>query len=610
LIFRFDVANAGTPLPAVAECPLSACIADIRLGGDGSTHYFAFRCQFGDLSPWTSYKRYSECLEFSKSIRTDPLAPQFPSKGILSEFFAEKETKLEQRRQALQSWFDYYLEQSTSLREHERFLLFFEVGRQQDVQRGHGRVEARTGVAPDVTLHEGALRTDTTLIPVDHSSSVAAADSEIHGDDVARPRSESSSSLGMVAGERDGEGARVTDSEDSTTQGGDSIMTTPQRQQRIFEEEDADISALMITTPDGSDSGLGTATDGISGSIALFQEQGDGQVERSNVAAAVVASYDSDRFNSGISIATNSSRTHVFSGTPPHVRAVPVPAQPDIPISLFTGIRNIKKSFFCGLFGSNGATVQSSRTPSPQNVRGGAGWSGANALLQMWGSSDFWLETMAKISPKVGWRELMQNSDVLSNWRKGLPPYVRGIIWKQHIGNNLRIEKDSYQLNRGQARAVFHVTDASTVSCETTQTLPGSGSFRSPSPWFPHEVRCGSAQPSTTLGGVDSSTAKEQHSRMRRVSSSALLLCPEDEGDADSTDGFDVWGAAAALETESICSRLPERVTEMVIKIPDDVDRTLKKTVPEQVWLFQKNCPYERDLRVSWHPFTLSVKRL
>ena len=330
-----DVADTGVLLPAVAECPLSACIAGARMGGDGSTRYFAFRCVFGGLSPWTSYKRYSECLKLSESIKTNPRAPNFPSKSWgLSRLLADEEElalQEEQRQQSLQSWFDYYLEHRTSLGDYEKFLLFFEVGRQQKLQGGEGGGEARAGVAPDVTLHEGALRTDATFIARDGTSATAHSEvvsDQVQQSDVSRDRSASYASLegksegvDRATGERDGGGAGVNDTDDFTTEGGGSSMATPEKQ-RLCEEDDPDISNLMLQTPDSSEKkqGDGDVFDAIPGSISLFQGQGGGAVERSSIGVAAVSALDdSSRFNSGMSISTNSS--HIARPrTPPHVR--------------------------------------------------------------------------------------------------------------------------------------------------------------------------------------------------------------------------------------------------------------------------------------------------
>jgi len=135
-------------------------IAGARIGGDGRTRYFAFRCAFGDLNPWVSYKRYSECLKLSDAIRVDPRAPNFPAKswGISRLLAGEEELAAleEERQQALQTWFDHYLEQGAGGGDYGKFLVFFEVLRQQKLQGGEGGgEEARAGVAPDVTLCEG-----------------------------------------------------------------------------------------------------------------------------------------------------------------------------------------------------------------------------------------------------------------------------------------------------------------------------------------------------------------------------------------------------------------------------------------------------------------------
>lgn len=512
----------------------------------------------------------------SESIKSDHRAPNFPAKSWgLSRLLADEEelaAQEEQRQQALQSWFDYYLDQGSLFADYGKFLLFFEVSRQQKLQGGEGGCDARTGVAPDVTLHEGALRTDATFTG-NHDSSVAAtcaaADSKdrsdsvehIHDGEVARDRSTSSASLegksgsaGKAAAERDCGAAGITDSDDFTTEGGGSVMATPQKQ-RLFEEDDPDITNLMLYTPDSSEKGAGADFDAIPGSMSLFQGYDGRVVEGSSYGTATGGTlYDSDRFNSGTSIATDSSLTHAQPHTPLHVRAMGsrVPSQTDVlSVSAFIAPRIVNtSSLFCGwssLWGGKGENAKSSRTPSPQSV-GSIARSGADALLNLWGSSERWLAIL-----ELNWRTESQKSEVRSLWRRGLPPYVRGKVWKKAIGNKISTEVDLYEYNRNVARAIFHQvflrdSDTVTSSATTTQLSSGSGSFRSPSPWIVLEDRSSSAQQFTTRGVTDF-TSKEQVRGMRRVSSSGLLLDHGNTNGSDQAIWFD-WpisgGAAGA----------------------------------------------------------------
>jgi len=94
-----NIADAAAPLAVVSECPLAVCIAGARMGGDGHTRYFEFRCVFGDLSPWNSYKRYSECLKLSDKIRADPCAPNFPPKhGDFRVYLLMKRSSLHEKK--------------------------------------------------------------------------------------------------------------------------------------------------------------------------------------------------------------------------------------------------------------------------------------------------------------------------------------------------------------------------------------------------------------------------------------------------------------------------------------------------------------------------------
>lgn len=487
----------------------------------------------------------------SESIKVDHRAPNFPAKSWgLSRLLADEEelaAQEEQRQQALQSWFDYYLDQGSLFADYGKFLLFFEVSRQQKLQGGEGGCEARTGVAPDVTLHEGALRTDAT-VTCNHDSSVAAADSKdrsnsverIHNSEVARDRSASfashegkSGSAGKAAAERDCGAAGITDSDDFTTEGGGSVMATPQKQ-RLCEEDDPDIANLMLYTPDSSEKGAGADFDAIPGSMSLFQGFDGRAAEGSSYGTATGGTlYDSDRFNSGASIATNSSLAHAQTHTPRHVRAIGsrVPLQtPDVSVSVFTAPRIVNTSVFCGwssLWGGKGENAKSSRTPSPQSV-GSIARSGADALLNLWGSSERWLAIL-----QLNWRTESQKSELRSLWRRGIPPYVRGKVWKKAIGNKLSIDAQLYEYNRHQARVIFYQeTDTAISSATTTQMSSGSGSFRSSSPWVVQEHRSSSAQQFTTRGATEF-TSKEQGRSMRRNSSSGLLL---DHGNTDGSD--------------------------------------------------------------------------
>jgi hypothetical protein len=558
-----NIADAAAPLAVVSECPLAVCIAGARMGGDGHTRYFEFRCVFGDLSPWNSYKRYSECLKLSDKIRADPCAPNFPAKTWgLSRLLADEEelaAREEERQQALQSWFDFYLEQGSSFEDYGKFLSFFDVGRQQKLQGGEGACEARSGVAPDVTLHEGALRTDATFVAQNDTVAVAAVvdsrersisfDGSQGGDQ--RDRSVSSVSLegrgegrNFISGERDGGRSGITDSDDFTTEGGGSVMATPQKQ-RLCEEEDPDIANLILQTPD-SEKGFGTNYDTIPGSISLFEGERDGVVmRRSPGNAAGGALDDLDRFNSISSVATISSQAPPRSRTPPHVRAMGPRVPMQLDVSAFTAPRIISTSLFCGwssLWGGSGDSAAASRTPSPQNGWDGSRRGGADVLLSLWGSSSRWLDIL-----EPNWKVASQKSQVRSFWRRGLPPHIRGKVWKKAIGNNLSIETDLYEYNRNQARAVFR-PDAATAasSASATQTFSGSGSFRSPSPWILQDERSSSAQQFATRGGLDFS-AREQGKGMRRVSSSGLLLLAEEGGSTNSNEQatwFD-WSAAS-----------------------------------------------------------------
>jgi hypothetical protein len=163
-------------------------------------------------------------------------------------------------------------------------------------------------------------------------------------------------------------------------------------------------------------------------------------------------------------------------------------------------------------------------------------------LLNLWGSSSRWLDIL-----EPNWKVASQKSQVRSFWRRGLPPHIRGKVWKKAIGNNLSVETDLYEYNRNQARAVFR-PDAATAasSASATQTFSGSGSFRSPSPWISQDERSSSAQQFATRGGFDFS-AREQGKGMRRVSSSGLLLLAEEGGSSNSNEQatwFD-WSAAS-----------------------------------------------------------------
>jgi hypothetical protein len=517
------------------------------MGGDGNTRYFAFRCSFGELSPWTSYKRYSECLKLSNAITSDPRAPNFPAKSWgLSRLLADEEelaAQEEQRQQALQSWFDHYLEQGPSFADYGRFLSFFEVSRQQKLQGGEGSVNVRDGVAPDVTMHEGATRTDATFISNIHTigGGGVAADAKdgsvsTQRDHNAKDGSASSFSYegaggnrGAMTGERDAGEAGTIDSDDFTTEGGGSVMATPQKQ-RLCEEEDPDI-ANLLQTPDSFDKGLASDFDAIPGSINLFQGNSGADVMRRSPGVAAISTFDDlDRFNSSSSVMTSSSQAFPRSHTPPHVRAMGsrVPVQLDVS-AFVVSPRVISTSLFCGwssLWGK-GEDNRGSRTPSPQNMGNGARRNGADALLSLWGSSNRWLEIL-----EPHWKVTSQKSQVRSFWRRGIPPHVRGKVWKKAIGNKLSIEKDLYEYNRNQALAVFRPDSVVASSVATSQTFSGSGSFRSPSPWIVQDDRSSSAQQFATRGGLDF-PAREQGRGMRRVSSSGLLLLSEDGGNVN-----------------------------------------------------------------------------
>jgi hypothetical protein len=621
------------------------------MGGDGRTRYFAFRCSFGDLSPWTSYKRYSECLRLSDAIKGDPRAPSFPAKSWgLSRLLADEEELAaleEQRQQALQSWFDHYLEQGSSFADYGKFLSFFEVGRQHKLQGGEGGLDARDGVAPDVTMHEGATRTDATFASHVNSGGgdgAAAYDSKdrtvsSHQQHVDRDRSGSSVSVegrgsnrgSSMTGERDAVEAGAFDSDDFTTEGGGSVMATPQKQ-RLCEEEDPDI-ANLLQTPDSFDKGLGADFETIPGSINLFQGDGGADVMRRSPGGSGINTLDDlDRFNSISSVTTNASQAFPRSQTPPHVRAMGsrVPVQLDV--SAFIAPRVISTSLFCGwssLWGK-GEDSKGSRTPSPQNTGGGARRNGADALLSLWGSSNRWLEIL-----EPHWKVTSQKSQVRSFWRRGIPPHVRGKVWKKAIGNKLSIEKDLYEYNRNQALAIFRPDTTAPASIVAAQTFSGSGSFRSPSPWIvQQDDRSSSAQQFATRGGVDF-PAREQGRGMRRVSSSGLLLLAEDGGNFNCNDqatwfdwttsggaagvftplqlaqlallsdsllvagaGSDAYGARMSASIPEMVR--PERVRLQAItpsmqvrNVPQDVLRTM-----QHLQLFQEDCPYQRDLRV------------
>jgi hypothetical protein len=229
----------------------------------------------------------------------------------------------EQRQQALQSWFDHYLEQGSSFADYGKFLLFFEVGRQQKLQGGEGGLDARDGVAPDVTMHEGATRTDATFASHVNSGgcdAAAADDSKdktvsSHQQHVDRDRSGSSVSVegrgsnrgSSMTGERDAAEAGAFDSDDFTTEGGGSVMATPQKQ-RLCEEEDPDI-ANLLQTPDSFDKELGADFETIPGSINLFQGDGGADVMRRSPGGSGINILDDlDRFNSISSVTTNASQ--------------------------------------------------------------------------------------------------------------------------------------------------------------------------------------------------------------------------------------------------------------------------------------------------------------
>ncbi len=284
-----------------------------------------------------------------------------------------------------------------------------------------------------------------------------------------------------------------------------------------------------------------------------------------------------------------------------------VPMQPDVSISAFTAPRIVSTSLFCGwssFWGGSRSQGRNARTPSPQDVRGGAMRSGADALLHLWGSSDRWLAIL-----ELNWRVESKKSEVRSLWRKGLPPYLRGKVWKKAIGNKLSIEIDLFEYNRNHAGAALHPAQAPAVSAAsvapvavagegtafmnlgpvngsdshpssaiamgegggethtatmfavTNQASSGWGSLRSPSPWFVQDERSSSAQPLATRTGSDV-FANEQRQGMRSVSSSGHLLTSEDYENANGTQQA-TWldwnlsgGASGAILRHTKCGCL------------------------------------------------------
>jgi hypothetical protein len=408
--------------------------------------------------------------------------------------------------------------------------------------------------------------------------------SEVHRSGVGNQQ-EAAAGNSRSACESESQGkAGINDSDDFTTEGGSSVMATPQKQ-RLCEEDDPDI-ANLLQTPDSSSFERASATDfdAIPGSLSLFQGGSAGVMRRSPVMSVGDAADESDRFNSTHSSEAASSALPLRTRTPPHIRAISrVPIQLDV--SAFTAPRIVSSSFFCGwtsLWGG-GEESKNSRTPSPQNTSSGSKKSGGDALLSLWSHSNRWLFEILE----PNWRVASQSSKVRSLWRKGVPPHVRGKVWKKAIGNKLAIEPDLYEYNRNQARAVFRL-DAASASA-TTSAPQVSGSFRSPSPWIVQDDRSSSAQPFATRD-VSESMVREQGRGMRRVSSSGLLQLSEDGTLANSIDQvtwFD-WsssgGASGAFSpVECSFSIADDAEISAFAGVAGDAFGSRKLAVPEQV---------------------------
>jgi hypothetical protein len=55
------------------------------------------------------------------------------------------------------------------------------------------------------------------------------------------------------------------------------------------------------------------------------------------------------------------------------------------------------------------------------------------------------------------WDTMCSNKAVLEMWWQGLPPSVRGEVWKRAIGNSLQITEDLYEIFLSRAREKLRI---------------------------------------------------------------------------------------------------------------------------------------------------------